>query len=70
MKKIKQPRLFPIVIPYGRNTYLVVSDTRNDITHLVDLEGYGKERVICTCEAFIMGHQRPCKHIKSLIISI
>ena len=58
-----QARLFLPITPYTRNAFLVQSETRNGIEHLVDLEGYGRESVVCTCEAFIQGGVRPCKHI-------
>lgn len=58
-----QKRLFLPITPYTRNAFLVQSETRESILHLVDLEGYGREKVVCTCEAFIQGGVRPCKHI-------
>lgn len=61
-----QAKLFHYVSPYSRNAYLVDSATRKDVAHLVDLEGYEKEKVVCTCEAFILGGARPCTHITSV----
>lgn len=67
---MKQKHLFLPIEPYTRNAYLVGSGTRPNIVHLVDLEGYEKEKVVCTCEAFIYGGARPCPHIESVRIQI
>lgn len=58
--------LFHLIESYTRGAYLVQSGTRDDVKHLVDLEGDGDEEVVCTCEAFIYGGARPCRHIKSV----
>lgn len=68
--KLTQARLFHPVSPYTRNAYLVESSTRTEVSHLVDLEGYEKEKVVCTCEAFIYGGARPCPHIKSVKMQV
>ena len=59
-----------LVRPYTRLAYLVQSATRPDVEHLVDLEGFDTEPVVCTCEAFIKGHARPCIHIRSVAFSV
>lgn len=66
----KQGQLFHTIEAYTRNAYLVLSATRPGVAHLVDLEGFGSEGVVCTCEAFIYGGQRPCPHIISVAIQI
>lgn len=53
---------------YGRRSFLVPSATRRGIEHLVDFEGHEQEPVVCTCEAFILGTMRPCKHIAGATI--
>lgn len=65
---IKQKKLFLEVEPYNRNSYLVHSATRPEITHLVDLEGDGEDKVVCTCESFILGNVKSCEHIKSVML--
>lgn len=65
-----QSRLFLPVRPYTRLAYFVESATRPGIEHLVDLEGYDREEVVCTCESFIMGGMRPCLHIQSVAICV
>lgn len=59
-------RLFQIITPYTRNAFLVPSDTLEEVEYLVDLEGFEQEKEVCTCAAFIMGGQRPCKHIRNV----
>lgn len=59
-----------IAIPYGRLCFLVVSATRKDVHHLVDFEGSEDEKVVCTCEAFTLGKERPCKHIKNSTVPL
>lgn len=66
MAGMRQALLFHPVEPYTRNAYLVASGSRDEVVHLVDLEGYEQEPIVCTCEAFIYGGQRPCRHIISL----
>ena len=51
---------------YDRMSVLVESATRQGIVHLVDFEGHGSDKIICTCEAFILGGDKLCKHIRSL----
>ena len=63
---MKQKGLFHIVQNYTRNAYLVQSMTRSEAVHVVDLEGDVSDPIICTCEAFIFGHVRPCTHIISV----
>ncbi len=64
----KQRILFHYVQPYTRKAYLVHSATRPEIAHLVDLEGEGEDRIVCTCESFIMGGIKQCEHIKSVML--
>lgn len=52
--------------PYNFGSFLVDSASREG-EHLVDFTGSGEERVVCTCEAFIMGKARPCRHIRLLV---
>ena len=68
MKKVHQRKLFQIIQLYTRRAYLVESDTRAEIVHLVDMEGDGEDKAVCTCESFILGHARPCKHIKNVMM--
>lgn len=67
-KKPVQKALFLTVSPYSRKAYLVQSATRPEVYHLVDLEGFENEKVVCTCEAFILGGIKMCPHIKSVMI--
>ena len=53
---------------YGRGTLLIGSATRHDISHLVDFEGDELNKVVCTCESFIMGHISPCRHMLAVTI--
>lgn len=53
---------------YGRGALLVGSVSRREAVHVVDFEGDGKDSVVCTCEAFIMGGARPCQHIAGVTI--
>ena len=57
-----------LIESYSRGTLLIGSATRRGISHLVDFEGDGKDSIICTCESFIMGHARPCRHMLSVTI--
>lgn len=63
-----QQVLFHIAKPFDRLSYLVLSASRPEVEHLVDLEGFENESVTCTCESFILGGHRPCGHIKSVMI--
>ncbi len=56
----------PFVSRYDRASFLVDSSKR-DIAHLIDFEGFDGKDVYCSCEAFTIGKQRPCKHIKLLM---
>ncbi len=60
-------RRMTFVTPYSRNAYLVDSESDAGITYLVDLEGDNGEPIVCTCEAFILGGRRPCKHIEKFL---
>lgn len=53
---------------YSRLALLVGSATRRGISHLVDFEGHEGEPVVCTCESFIMGGMRPCRHMLAVTI--
>ena len=55
---------------YSRGTLLIKSATRRGISHLVDFEGDGIDAIVCTCESFILGHLRPCKHMVSVTIPL
>ncbi len=63
---LHQPPLFHPVTPFDRGSYLVQSATRGEVEHLVDLEGDGINPIVCTCEAFILGGEKLCPHIKSV----
>jgi len=65
---MKQIPLFHLIKPYTRLAYLVQSATRPEVEHLVDLEGFEEEKVVCTCEDFIYNRARPCAHIRSVAI--
>lgn len=65
-----QLRLFHAIASYTRNAYLVESATRDGIAHLVDLEGFEREKVVCTCEDFIYNGNRNCGHIISVRMQI
>ncbi len=43
---------------------MVMSESRSDVGHLVDLEGFDGSNIYCSCEAFFFGGRKPCKHIK------
>lgn len=64
-----QHPLFHLVSSYGRGAFLVQSASRPEVAHVVDFEGYERELVVCTCEAFIMGGQR-CGHIMSALLYV
>lgn len=64
----KQGILFHEVEPYTRKAYLVYSGTRSEVVHLVDLEGFEGDPVVCTCESFILGGVKICQHIKSVML--
>lgn len=53
---------------YSRKALMVASATRAGIMHLVDFEGHDQEPIVCTCEAFILGHARPCRHMLAVTI--
>lgn len=53
-------------IAYDRMSVLVKSATRQGLVHLIDFEGHGTDRIVCTCEAFIMGGDKLCKHIRGV----
>ncbi len=55
-------------ISYDRMSVLVESATRQGIVHLIDFEGYGSDKIVCTCESFILGGQKFCKHIRALTV--
>lgn len=59
--------LIPFLSVYTRNTFLIQSKTREDVSHLIDIEGFDGEDIYCSCEAFVLGKQHPCQHIKQLI---
>ena len=70
MNTNKQLPLFHLVTPYTRLAYLVQSATRADVAHLVDLEGFDRQPVVCTCEDFIYNGNRHCGHIRSVAIQV
>lgn len=45
---------------YSRKTIIVQSYTQKHVYYLVDFE---QEIPTCTCDAYILGKQVPCKHI-------
>ena len=53
--KLDQP------VSYGTKMTLVPSDTEKGVHYMLDFE-----HVIptCSCDAYILGGQRPCKHIR------
>ena len=55
----------PFFQPYTRSSFLIESSKR-DVMHLVDFEGFDGEEVYCSCEAFTLGKQRPCRHIETI----
>lgn len=63
------PKNFTIE-PYTRLAWLVWSETLQDVAYVVDLEGFGKQKVVCTCPDFIEGKNSYCKHIRSVAIQI
>lgn len=59
------------IVEYGRGTFLVDSHSRTGLRHLVDfepeLDDRGKpaldgEPYRCSCEAFALRLERPCRH--------
>ena len=67
---MKQLPLFLTIVPYTRLAYLVMSATNEEVAHLVDLEGFGRQKVVCTCPDFIYNRNPLCKHIRSVAIQI
>jgi hypothetical protein len=67
MIRNKKQKRFIFWQPYNKNSFLVDSEKRDDVKHLVDFEGFDGEPVSCSCEAFTLGKQKPCRHIKLLI---
>lgn len=67
---MKQPPLFHRILPYTRLAYLVESSSRPDVMHLVDLEGFEREKVVCTCEDFLYNGNKHCAHITSVAIQV
>lgn len=67
---ITQPRLFSFVTPYSRLSWLVESSTRTGVFHLVDLEGYERQPVVCTCEDFIYNRNKHCPHIQAVATQV
>jgi hypothetical protein len=59
-------RRISFIQPYNLGSFLVSSQSREG-EHLVDFTGSEEERVVCTCESFIMGKARPCRHIRLLV---
>lgn len=55
---------------YGRGSLLVGSASHPGEVHVVDFEGHGTDKVVCTCEAFIRGHMRPCRHLRAVTIPL
>jgi predicted nucleic acid-binding Zn finger protein len=53
---------------YDRMSVLVRSATRQGIVHLIDFEGHERDKIVCTCEAFILGGDKRCKHIRALTV--
>ena len=58
----------------GRLHYLVPSDSRADLDHIVDLEPQiiGDQRFLwfCSCEAFNLSpdhHGSPCRHMRRIV---
>lgn len=66
VENMAQKQGYFVIEPYTRAAYLVPSRTREGIVHLVDLEGYEREKQVCTCESFIYGGARPCRHIRDV----
>ena len=52
---------------YNQMSFLVESQSRPGNHHLVDFEGFDGIAPYCSCEAFTLGKQRPCKHIIGLV---
>lgn len=67
---MRQQRLFHVIAPYTRHAYLVESASRPGISHLVDLEGFGIEKVVCTCEDFLCNKNKACAHIISVKMQV
>lgn len=55
-------------IPYSRMAFFAKSSTRRGVMHLVDFEGFGRAKIVCTCEDFLLGGNKACKHITSATI--
>ena len=55
--------------PFDRGSYLVGSDSEPESKYVVDFEGDEEDPVICNCDAFIKGGQRPCKHIRTAALA-
>lgn len=49
------------VEPFDRGSFLVKSRSREG-SHVVDIE-----TITCTCEAFILGKQKACFHMKMVL---
>ena len=66
----------PFISIHGRWCFLVDSETRPGLRHLVDLEPeldiegnpeHGGEPWKCSCEAHQFKVTRPCKHVKAIL---
>lgn len=57
------------VSEYGRLLYWVTSNSRKDLKHLVDLEGFERWPSCCACESWKYG-ERPCRHISACLHAI
>lgn len=53
---------------YSRRALLIGSATLRGVSYLVDFEGHDQEPVVCTCPAFILGHIRPCRHMRAVTV--
>lgn len=65
-----QRKLFEAIEPYTRNAYLVESGSRAGIKHLVDLEGFERQKIVCTCEDFLYNGNVWCAHIISVMMQV
>lgn len=51
------------IIQHERDSFLVSSESELDSFYLIDLAGDEQNRITCTCDSFVLGKNKQCKHI-------
>lgn len=66
---MKQLPLFLTIKPYTRLAWLVEGSSPG-VSYVVDLEGFERQKAVCTCPDFIEGKNKYCKHIRGLVTQL